>query len=119
MLSSRFGLLLFFLRVRKNAHSLANYPQHNLISPATYGGESEVSVEATDQNLVGEAHPSPVLKAGVRHFSHQSPTLQLAHRGQLCHVPAEESHRKWTSLIQFKVWYVLVTAVLQYILFTL
>ena len=86
MISSRFGLLLFFLRLRKDAHSLANYSQHNLISSATYRGEPEVSVEATDQNLVGEAHPPPVLETGVSHLSHQSSTLQLAHAGQLGHI---------------------------------
>ena len=81
-------LLFLFLRFRKDAHSLAYDPQHNLVCPASYRGETKVSVEATDKNLISEAHPAPVLETGVRHLPHQSPTLQLAHRGQLCYIPA-------------------------------
>ena len=49
--------------------------------------EYDLPVHPTDQNLVGEAHPAPELEAGVRHLPHQPPALQLAHRGQLGHVP--------------------------------
>ena len=80
--------LLLFLRFRKDAHSLAYDPQHDLVCPASYGGQTEVSVEATDLNLVGEAHPAPVLETGVGHLPHQPPTLQLAHGSQLGNIPA-------------------------------
>ena len=44
-------------------------------------------VEPADQHLVSEAHPSPELEAGVCDLPHQSPALQLAHGGQLGHIP--------------------------------
>ena len=49
-------------------------------------------VVSADQNIVGEAHPSPELEAGVRNLPHQSPALQLAHRGQLGHIPGTMQH---------------------------
>ena len=101
------SLLLFLLWFRKDAHSLAYYPQHDLVSPATYGGEAEVSVETTDENLVSEAHPAPVLETGVRHLPHQSAALQLAHGGQLGHVPTRRNiqyliKREGKALVQSK-----------------
>ena len=80
-------LFLGLVGFRKDAHSLAYDAEHDLVSAAPDGCEPEVPVEPADQHLVSEAHPSPELEAGVCNLPHKSPALQLAHGGQLGHVP--------------------------------
>ena len=60
------------------------------------------------EDVVGEAHATPVLEAGVRDLSSQPASLQLDHRGQLRHIPDNNKTKQSSKLISFLIKHVLL-----------
>ena len=119
MIDYDLSIYYLFSWFRQDTHSFADDTQHHLVSPPSYGGKSHVPeqgcmkicldgedqclpVHSADKNIVGEPHPPPELQAGVVHLPQQPPHLQLAHGGQLGHVPRAE--RVTTSVLTISLY---------------